>query len=468
MKLHFLGANRQVTGSRYLLETDDLRVMIDCGMFQERCCLERNWAAPPVEPESVDHLLLTHAHLDHCGLIPRFVAQGYRNPVWATPATIDLADLVLTDSARIQEEDAAYKARRHQREGRKGPHPEVPLYGTEDAEKALRLFRAVEYGRPMRLGRSMEAVWNDAGHILGSAILEVRVQEAGKTTRIVFSGDLGQRGHPLMHDPTVVEEADYVILESTYGDRDHDGSGDVEANLERIVKQTMGRGGNVVIPTFAIDRAQELLHYLGVLVEAGRIPKVQVYLDSPMAVDATEIYTRYQSLLEEGARRELTGGRGSFHFPGLRFVRTPEESRKINDDRTPSIIMAGSGMCTGGRIKHHLRHNLHRPECTILFVGYQADDTLGRLIVDGEDPVRIHGHYTRVRARIEQLQGLSAHADQTGLIRWAEQFNRPPDRLFLTHGERRPAMMLAAEIEERLGWTVSVPEYLQQYALDGR
>jgi metallo-beta-lactamase family protein len=464
--LHFLGANQQVTGSRYVLEAGGLRVMIDCGMFQERCCLDRNWGPSPVPPGDVDYLLLTHAHLDHCGLIPRFVGEGFGNPILATAPSIDLARLVLEDSARIQEEDAGYKRKRHRRERRKGPHPEIPLYTSEEVQSALRLLRLVTYGKTISLNDHVEVQYHDAGHILGSAMLEVTAKEAGQSRRLVFSGDIGQRNRPLVEDPAVVTRADFVVMESTYGDRDHESSDDVLDRFAQVVNDTVERGGNVVIPTFAIDRAQAILFYLAKLVADTRIPRMTTFLDSPMAIDATGIYKDYKHLLDDETHRLLERGEHPFQFAGLHFVRNSRESRAINSIQGSCIIMAGSGMCTGGRVKHHLRQNIGRPESTVLFVGYQGRETLGRAIVDGARKVRIHGRKYPVRAKIEQLHGLSAHGDRTDLLRWLGHFASPPRRVFLTHGDADAALELARQIEQRLNWNTTVPEYLDVVDLD--
>ncbi|MDY7107725.1 MAG: MBL fold metallo-hydrolase [Planctomycetota bacterium] len=459
MRLQFLGANKQVTGSRYRLDVGDLTLLIDCGMYQERSCLHRNWEPSPVEPRAIDRLLLTHAHLDHCGLIPKLVGKGYRDPILATPPTIDLARVVMEDAAHIQEEDAAYKRRRHKRENRKGPHPAVPLYTAEDAQAAGGLFRTVQYGKPVDLSEDVTVTWHDAGHILGSAMLEIVARDNGNSKRIIFSGDVGEWDSPLMRDPATFDKADYIIMESTYGDRDHAADGDVSERLTRIVNETVQRGGNLIIPTFAIDRAQDLLYYFSRLAADERIPHLGVSLDSPMAIDATTIYKTYKYLMDEETQSFVASGEHPFQFAGLHFARTRDESRRINSMSDPRIIMAGSGMCTGGRIKYHLRQNIERPESTILFVGYQAEHTLGRHIVSGAKEVRIHGRRYPVRARIERIDGLSAHADRSGLMRWLGGFQSAPRRLFLTHGEADVAASLASHVQDRLGWDVRVPEY---------
>jgi metallo-beta-lactamase family protein len=459
MKLHFLGANRQVTGSRYCLETEQGKLLIDCGMFQEREFLDRNWAGSPVPVKKLDAVLLTHVHIDHSGLLPKLVQQGYRGPIYATRPSCELADPLLRDAAEIQEEDAAYKQRRHQKERRKGKHPEIPLYTSEDVKRTLPLFKAVSYGRPMTIFQGVTATFYDAGHILGSAMIELHVAEQGQTTRILFSGDIGQHDKPLICDPTYFREADYVIMESTYGDRDHEARGEIETQLADIINTTVRRGGNVIIPTFAVERAQELMFYISRLVHRDRIPDVAVYLDSPMAVDVTDIYLRHPDAFDRESWQLVASGEPPLHFPGLRLVRSVQESRAINDSREPAIIMATSGMCTSGRIKHHLRHNLERTNSTILFVGYQGRGTLGRQILEKNPEVRIHGREYRVRAEIAQLYGFSGHADRSGLMKWVRAFQRPPRQLFLTHGEEEAANSLAKKIREELGWNVIAPKY---------
>ncbi|XAM00799.1 MBL fold metallo-hydrolase [Phycisphaeraceae bacterium D3-23] len=459
MRLQFLGANRQVTGSRYLLEANGLRVMIDCGMFQERAFLARNWEDCPVPPESIDCLLLTHAHLDHVGLIPRLVQQGFRGPIITVEPTVDLAEIIMLDAGKIQEEDAAYKKRRHKKEGRRGKYPEVPLYTAEDAEKAVPLFRGVRYGERVELSPQFTAIFQEAGHILGAASIELQVNENGQSRTIVFSGDVGQWSKPLITDPVQAPQADYVVLESTYGDRNHPSEEEVDKDLERIVRETARRGGNVVIPTFAMERAQELMYHLSTLVHQNRIPELKIFLDSPMAIDVTDVFKRYRHYFDEATRQLFEQGTPPLHFPGLHMTRKVEDSMAINYERMPCIILASSGMCTGGRIKHHLRQNIAREESTIVFVGYQANGTLGRQILNGDREVRIHGRLWPVRARIEQISGLSAHGDKDDLLRWLGGIGKTPSMIFLTHGEEKSSLALAQAIEDRYGWRTSVPNY---------
>lgn len=466
MRIRFLGAARQVTGSCYLVEAGGLRLLVDCGLYQEREFLDRNWAALPVPPEEVDALLLTHAHLDHSGLIPRVARSGFTGPVMATRATTELAGLVLRDAGHLQEEDAAFKQRRHQHEGRRGPYPEIPLYTAAEAEAALGLFRGVGYGEPVPLNDRVTVRYHDAGHILGAAMLEIAIQgEDGGSRRLVFSGDIGQWNRPLVRDPSLLETADWVVSESTYGDRDHQDDGDVADRLCEVVNRTVAAGGNLVIPTFAIERAQELMYHLSRLVWEDRIPHLLVFVDSPMAVNATEVFLRHPECLDEEAQRYLRSDRNPFAFPGLRLVRTVQESKAINRIRGTCIVMAGSGMCTGGRIKHHLEHQISRPETTVLFVGYQARGTLGRQLIEGREEVRIHGQNRRVRARIEQIHGFSAHADRSELRRWLAGFRQAPRRAFFTHGEEEVCRSLSRLAAEELGWSVEVPEYGQEVEL---
>lgn len=459
MKIQFLGANRQVTGSRHFLEAGGLRVLIDCGMFQEREFLARNWAPSPVPPGSIDFLLLTHAHLDHTGLIPKLVAEGFNRTILTTAPSKDLAEIILNDSAHIQEEDAAYKAKRHKNEKRKGPYPEEPLYTAEDVHNTMPLFKTVRYGKPTALSDNVSVTYHDAGHILGSAILELTVKENGAAKTVLFSGDIGERGKPIIGDPSVFDRADYVIMESTYGARDHSNSGDVEDQLSDLINATVEAGGNLVIPTFAVERAQELMYHIGRLRRARRIPNVMVFLDSPMAVDTTEVFRKHREYMDTQAREMIESGEPPLRFPGLKLCRTVGESKAINRIKGSCVIMSTAGMCNAGRIKHHLKNNITRPECTIAFVGYQAAGTLGRRIAGGGKIVRIHRKDHKVRSRIAQIHGLSAHADQTGLLDWLGHLKSPPKKVFLTHGEEDAADTLAGLIRSKWDYDVEAPEY---------
>jgi len=466
MRLKFLGANRQVTGSRYLLDAGGLRLVIDCGLFQERPYLSRNWEVPPFEPASIDYLLLTHAHLDHTGLVPRLVKLGFNGSIVTTEPSVDLAKIVMSDSAHIQEEDAAYKRKRHEKQGVTSRYPVEPLYSAQDAERAGKMLDGVKYNTPVPLNDHVTATWYEAGHILGSASLLLSVKEKGATRTILFSGDVGQHNKPLIRDPASLPGADYVILESTYGDRLHKDHGDVGDQLARIVKDTASRGGNVVIPTFAIERAQELMYYFGELLRENRIPRLPIFLDSPMAVDVTNVFRKYLDYMDSDYRQLLDAGKSPLQYPGLKLVRSVEESKALNFITGANVIMSSSGMCTGGRIKHHLKNNIGRADSTILFVGFQAVHTLGRIILDGVPEVRIHGRMWPVNAKIEQIFGFSAHGDRDDLLVWVSHFKQAPRRLLLTHGEESAALALADSIRAKHHWTVDVPHYGDEIDLD--
>jgi len=465
MKLHFLGANRQVTGSRYCLEVAGKRVMIDCGMFQERQFQPRNWDRCPIPPATVSAMLLTHVHIDHCGLIPKLVKDGFQAPIYATEPSVALVGIMMRDAAEIQEEDIGYKLKRHQREGRKSPYPYEPLYSVQNVDQAVPMFQPVKYNQPIQVTAEVSVRFFDAGHILGSAMIQVDASENGQKKRVVFSGDIGQQDKPIVRDPSLLNDADYIVMESTYGDRNHPHPGDTETQLADAINDAVSRRGNLVIPTFAVERAQELVYHLGRLVRAGRIPQLPIFLDSPMAVDVTAIYLKFHDYCDEALLKMVQDQQAPFRYPNLTMVRTADESKKINDVPPPSVIMASSGMCNAGRIKHHLKHNIEKPEATILFVGHQGDGTLGRQIVDGAKRVRIHGQDFQVRAKIAQIYGFSGHADHDGLMRWITHFQRPVRRVFLTHGEEPVALRLAAEITQGLGHPTYVPHYQEAVEL---
>ncbi len=461
VKLQFLGASRQVSGSRYCLETRRGRILIDCGMFQERAFLERNWLPGPIAADALDAVVLTHAHIDHSGLLPRLVRQGFRGPIHMTRPTVELAEVLLRDAARIQQEDTKYKQKRHAREGRTGAHPYEPLYQEADVDEACQLFRPADLDVPVRVLDGVDVTFRDAGHILGSASLEFQTRSPDNPAlRIVFSGDIGQSDKPLMKEPYRFSQADYLIMESTYGDRLHEDRGDVAEQLHDVITSTVQRGGKIVIPTFAVERAQELVYFLSQLDQQKKLPAIPMFLDSPMAIDVTTIFRRFYASLDQDAQALLNHGGPPLGFPALRLSRTTEESKAINDVSGPALIMSTSGMCDAGRIKHHLRHYIEDPRSTILFVGYQAEGTLGRLILDGHKQVRIHGRSYSVRAKTRKIYGFSGHADRDGLLRWIGDLQPVPRETFLVHGEEKAALSLADRIGQR-GWNVTVPEYLQ-------
>lgn len=465
MRLKFLGAARQVTGSSHFLEAGGLKILIDCGLFQERQFAYRNWQDFPVPPHKIDYILLTHVHLDHSGLIPKLVKEGFKGSILTTPATKEMFPIVLLDSARIREEDAAYKKKRHKKERKKGRYPEIPLYTVQDAERCFSLLRDAPYEEYIPLNQSVEVCFHDAGHILGSAMIEIVVQNEKGKRNIIFTGDMGQWDKPLVRDPSMFNRADYVVIESTYGNRDHDSPEEVDKKLCQVTNATVKAGGNVIIPTFAIERAQELMYHFSRLAGDKKLPYLPIFLDSPMAVEITKVFARCKKFLDKETLELFKLGQSPFDFPGLKLVDSVESSKAINRVEGPMVVMAGSGMLTGGRIKHHLIHNITRPECTLLFVGYQAVGTLGRQILDGKSEVRIHGQYYPVKINIEQILGFSAHAGKSDLIRWLDNFNSPPKRIFLTHGEKESILSLAKYLHSREGWNVSTPEYLEEFGL---
>ena len=467
MKIQFLGAARQVTGSCYCVEAAGRRVLVDCGLFQEREHQKRNWDPPCVDPSTIDAVLLTHAHLDHSGRIPRLVRQGFRGQVITTEPTVELAELVMQDSARLQQEDMAFKQKRHAEQGRTSPHPYEPLYKVADVEQTMTLMKGVRYEEAVTLGDGFSVRFLDAGHILGSAMVEITARTNGSVRRLLFSGDMGQPNRPIVNDPAVVDLADYVVLESTYGIRDHERAQDITEQLANIILDTLERGGNICIPTFAIERAQEVLLHLGELIQAKRIPGMFVFLDSPMAVNVLDIYREYSEYMDAETRQIFeTKSIRQLGEHWIRLVRTRRESQAINNIRGTCIIMAGSGMATGGRIKHHLVHNIGRPGSTIVFVGYQAAGTLGREILDGAEKVRLFGEMHTVRAQVKQIHGLSAHAGRSDLLQWLSNFEKPPRRLIVTHGEEKSALALADEVRRTKGWDVVVPQYMDVLTLE--
>ncbi|OGN88892.1 MAG: MBL fold hydrolase [Chloroflexi bacterium RBG_13_46_14] len=463
-KLQFLGAAQNVTGSRFLLEANGRRILVDCGLYQERKLKNRNWEPFPFDPASIDVMLLTHAHVDHSGLIPKLVKDGFRGNIYCTRATADIVKIILLDAAHLQEEDAAYKKKRHEREKRKGPYPEIPLYTTVDAEASFSQFTGVNYREEVDLGGGISAKFHDAGHVLGSSTIKVSITQNGEHRSILFSGDVGRDDKPILKDKYEYKEIDYAVVESTYGNRVHEEPMDISEKLADIINSTVQAGGHIIVPSFALQRAQEVLYYMNKLLLEDKIPDIPVYLDSPMAIRITEVFKHYGELYDREMAQLVSEKRSPLDFPGLQMVQTAEESKALNFLKHPAMIIAGSGMCTGGRIKHHLVNNITRPESTILFVGYQAVGTLGRNIVDGIKKVRILGQRYPVRARIAEITGFSAHADRNELVEWMSGIN--PRRVFVVHGETKSAREFGKFLRQERGWKVSVPMYGESAALD--
>lgn len=452
MRLTFLGGVQTVTGSCYLLDTQGGRVLVDCGMFQGHL-EERNWRPLAFDPKEIKALLLTHAHIDHSGFIPRLVKMGFSGRIIATRATLDLCEIMLLDSAHIQEMEAEHLTRKNLRKGK----PSVePLYTTADAAQAFPLFHPVEYGEEVEVIPGVKATFVDAGHILGSSVVQVRVREGKEDLRLVFSGDLGRYHGLILKDPTPMEETHVLLVESTYGNRLHKSLEESQEELIEIINRAYKERGKVLIPSFAVERTQEVLYILNKAHNERRIPSISVYLDSPLAIAATEIFQQHPECFDRETLDLMKTDPHPFSFPGLKMVRSAEESRVLNSIEG-GVIIAGSGMCTGGRIKHHLKHNLWKENTHVIFVGFQAQGTLGRRLVDGASKVKIYGEEIEARAQIHTLGGFSAHADQEELLRWLGQFKKPPAITFVVHGEEHSSTVFSQKIQETLGWKTHLP-----------
>ncbi len=459
--LTFLGATGTVTGSRYLLEAGGERLMVDCGLFQgEKALRERNWRPLPIPAASVRWLLLTHAHIDHTGYIPRFVQDGFQGLVFASAATVDLAHLLLPDAGHLQEEDAGYANRK----GFSKHQPALPLFTYQDAIDALQQFQAMDESKPLELSSHFSVRTYAGGHILGARMLEVTVKENGVARKVLFSGDVGRPHQLILREPAIPEPPDYFLLESTYGDRLHP-SDDVRSRLASLLAATADKHGRLVVPAFAVGRTQELLYLLRELAAQGRMPNLPIHVDSPMAIDATDLYRRHHEDHNLEMDRLEAGGIRPFSPPGLHLDRTVDESKALNDASGPLMIISASGMATGGRVLHHLERALPDSRNTILFVGFQAAGTRGQFLESGAASVKMHGGEVPVRARIESLGSLSGHADYGEMLRWLARFPKPPAKTFLVHGEPAGAGSMRDKIRQQLGWEVTVPAFNETIAL---
>lgn len=466
IRIRFLGAAGNVTGSRSLVEAGNRRVLVDCGMHQERQHRDRDFKPFPVPADSIDAVLLTHAHLDHCGYLPKLVREGFSGPVFCTPASAEIGRIAMLDAGHLQEEDAKYKRKRHGKAGKTARFGYDPLYTAADAEEVAPLLRPVRLDAPVEVAPGMVATFRNAGHILGSSFIRLAVTQGGEERSILFSGDVGRPDKPILQDPAAFRRADYVVLESTYGDRSHEEPMDIPDAFTEVINDTLDRGGNLVIPSFAIERAQEVLYHLFGLREARRIPPLLTFLDSPMAQKVTDVFENHPELYDEEMAKLVRSGKNPFRYPQLVFTRSAQQSKAINRVRGTAIIIAGSGMCSGGRIKHHLAQQITREESTVLFVGYQAAGTLGREILDGARSVRILGSEYMVRARIARIRGFSAHADRGELLAWVTSLETPPRRVFVNHGEAEVAVSFQRFLREQTGWDLEAPEYRNEYVLD--
>ena len=477
MKITFLGATKEVTGSNFLVEGAGKKFLVDCGLFQGNAQTElENEEDFMYDVHDIDFMLLTHAHIDHSGRIPKLYKEGYRNPIIATKATCDLCSIMLPDSGHIQEIEIEWKNRKRKREGRESL---PPLYTAEEAIESLELFKPVMYDEIVDLDENIKARFNDAGHMLGSSMIEIWITENGETKKIVFSGDIGNNDIPLLSSPTMIESADYLIMESTYGNRLHMQNNNKAEILLNIVSETLNNGGKVIVPTFAVGRTQEILYEINRSKEKNKgneefaekyrtFMQSKVFVDSPLAISATEVFKKNMDVFNEDVKKEIENGDNPFEFPDLNFTRTADESKALNELDEPCIILSASGMCVVGRINHHLKHNLWDPKNTVVFVGYQAQGTLGRSIVDGAKKVKIFGEEIAVNARIEYIEGYSGHADQEWLLNYVYSFINKPRHIFLVHGEKEGQVVLKEKILENTNIPVTIPEFGDVYELNDK
>ena len=469
MKVRLFGAAKEVTGSCYSIETDKSKVLVDCGFFQGSKDNERkNYEDFKFIPKEYNALILTHAHLDHSGRVPKLIKYGFKGKIFATPATRELAFIIMMDTVKIAMQDTANE---NERRIKQGLPPRKPIYSETDVKNTMKLFVDVEYKEVVKITEDISVRFVDAGHILGAASIDVTIREGKKSSVLVFSGDIGQAKSILVREIDPLEKADYVFMESTYGDRLHPPIEERKKEFLRIIKETYNRGGKLLIPSFAVERTQELLYYLSDFFQEGLIPKMKVYLDSPMAMKATEVFSKYKTYYNDQVQYEIierkkTKGRQElFDFPELVLTKTVEESKKINNVEGPCIIIAGNGMCTAGRIKHHIRNNISNPKTTLLFVGYQATGTLGYWIKNKEKKIRLLGQEVLVKAHIESIDGFSAHADYNELISWLNNFKEKPKKVFICHGEEEQALAFKKRIE-KLGYSSYIPELYEEIVLE--
>ena len=469
MKIKFCGASTGVTGSCHLLTSGEHKILLDCGQFQGGKAQDAlNYERFPFEPSEIECVVLSHAHIDHCGRLPLLTKRGFEGKIYCTDATADLLSIMLKDSAYIHEKETEWKNRKAERAGR---NQVEPLYTIEDAEKALSLVSPILYDQQIEINSNMKIVFNDAGHILGSAITELWVTEDDKESKIVFSGDLGMEGRPILRDPTYIKKADYVIMETTYGNRIHKELGSGVEKLIEIILNTTRRGGNVVIPSFAVGRTQELIYELNRFYDSNNefrkeLDKIFVYVDSPMATTATEIFRRNAQVFDEETREYILKGDNPLEFKNLKFTRSSKESQDLNFNKEPKVIISASGMCEAGRIRHHLKHNLWNPKNSIVFVGYQGQGTLGRSLIDGIKMVTLFGEEIQVNAEIHNLEGFSGHADQNGLFAWLAHFQQKPKEIFLVHGEEDSKKDFAKLVNEKLSYEPVVVMGNSEFDLD--
>ncbi len=469
MKITFYGAAKTVTGSCHMVEAGSKKFLVDCGMFQGRLTDQMlNYEDFPFNINEIDFVILTHAHIDHSGRIPKLYKAGFKGVIYASTATVDLCSIMLADSGHIQEKEIEWVNKKRIRAGKA---PSDPMYTAQDGIDSMELFNGIEYEQEIVIDENIKFVMHDAGHMLGSSIIDIDVTENGRTEKIVFSGDLGNVNMPIIKDPTYIKGVDHLILETTYGDREHGQMEDQSGKFIQILLDTIERGGNVIIPSFAVGRTQEILYeinkYAAMKGISDRIKKIPVYVDSPLAVNATKIFECNPEYYDDDALRYLLKGDNPLEFENLHFITTSDESKALNDDPTPKVIISASGMCEVGRIKHHLKHNLFRPECTVLFVGFQAEGTLGKKILSGEKLVKIFGEEIAVNAEVKYLDAFSGHADKNGLLTWIEKMEKKPKNIFLVHGEFSAQQAFKNTVFDRFKIPCIIPSYEESYNIDG-